>query len=74
MITRLSRSASQQLLQLIPALFGIASPYMLIVPVVDKKFDETGNLLEPAFEKSVHNFTSEFLWLAEKIAKDKETV
>ena len=66
--------ASQQLLQLIPALFGIASPYMLIVPVVDKKFDETGNLLEPAFEKSVHNFTSEFLWLAEKIAKDKETV
>src|SRR6476660_10387807 len=28
--------ASQQLLQLIPSLFGIASPYMLIVPAVDK--------------------------------------
>lgn len=60
---------SQQLLQLIPALFGIASPYMLIVPAVDKKFDETGNLLEPAFEKNVHNFVSEFLWLAENIVK-----
>jgi NAD(P)H-dependent FMN reductase len=28
--------ASQQLLLLIPALFGVASPYMLIVPGVDK--------------------------------------
>jgi len=59
--------ASQQLLQLIPALFGIASPYLLIVPTVDKKFDEQGNLLDSSFEKSVHNFISEFLWLSENI-------
>lgn len=59
--------ASQQLLQLIPSLFGIASPYMLIVPAVDKKFDEQGTLVDPAFEKSVHNFITEFLWLSENM-------
>ena len=59
--------ASQQLLQLIPSLFGIASPYMLIVPAVDKKFDEQGNMLEASFEKNVHNFIAEFLWLSENI-------
>lgn len=63
--------ASQQLLQLIPSLFGIASPYLLIVPAVDKKFDETGTLIDPNFEKSVHNFISEFLWLAENIVRTK---
>ena len=64
--------ASQQLLQLIPALFGIASPYLLIVPQVDKKFDDSGNLLDPSFEKNVHNFISEFLWLSENLVKEKE--
>ena len=63
--------ASQQLLQLIPSLFGIASPYLLIVPAVDKKFDEQGNLIDPAFEKSVHNFISEFLWLSENLVSGK---
>lgn len=63
--------ASQQLLQLVPALFGIASPYMLIVPAVDKKFDVNGNLLDESFQKSVHNFISEFLWLAENIVTEK---
>jgi NAD(P)H-dependent FMN reductase len=66
--------ASQQLLLLVPALFGIASPYMLIVPQVDKKFDAEGNLLDEAFYKSVHNFISEFSWLAEKIVQEKITV
>jgi NAD(P)H-dependent FMN reductase len=59
--------SSQQLLQLVPALFGIASPYLLIVPAVDKKFDVEGNLLDPSFEKNIHNFISEFLWLTEKL-------
>ena len=63
--------ASQQLLQLVPALFGIASPYLLIVPAVDKKFDEAGKLIDPAFEKSIHNFIAEFLWLSENIVKVK---
>jgi NAD(P)H-dependent FMN reductase len=63
--------ATQQLLQLIPALFGIASPYMLVVPFVDKKFSADGELLDPGFQKSVHNFVSEFLWLAEKVVEEK---
>lgn len=59
--------ASQQLLQLVPALFGVASPYMLIVPQVDRKFNELGELMEPGFENAIHNFTHEFLWLAESL-------
>lgn len=59
--------ASQQLLLLVPGLFGIASPHMLITPMVDKKFDEAGNLLDPSFKKSVDTFLHEFLWLAETL-------
>lgn len=65
--------ASQQLLQLVPALFGIASPYMLIVPAVDKKFSPDGDLLDEAFQQSVQTFTNEFLWLAEKIVPSRVT-
>lgn len=63
--------AAQQLLLLVPALFGISSPYMLIVPSVDKKFSPDGDLLDESFQNSVHNFISEFLWLAEKTAIEK---
>src|SRR5579875_3878287 len=42
--------AAMQLQQLIYALFGIGSPYMLITPQVDKKFDEAGNLLDASFQ------------------------
>jgi NAD(P)H-dependent FMN reductase len=66
--------ASQQLLLLIPALFGILSPYMLVVPSVDKKFSPDGDLLEESFQNSVHNFSSEFLWLAELVNVKKEVV
>ena len=59
--------ASQQLLQLVPALFGIASPKMLIVPEVNKKFSEEGELLVPAFEKNVEDFLNDYLWLAKKL-------
>lgn len=63
--------ASQQMLQLVPALFGIASPYMLIVPAVDKKFTADGDLLDEGFQNAVHNFMSEFLWLSEKVVEEK---
>lgn len=66
--------ASQQLLQLIPALFGITSPYMLIIPAVDKKFNTEGELLDESFQNSVHNFISEFLWLSEKVVEEKVIV
>jgi hypothetical protein len=41
------------------------------VPAVEKKFDADGNLLEESFHKNVHNFISEFLWLAERVVKEK---
>jgi NAD(P)H-dependent FMN reductase len=59
--------AAQQLLLLIPALFGIASPHFLLAPGVDKKFDEEGDLLDPGFEKSVNGFLDEFRWLCERL-------
>jgi NAD(P)H-dependent FMN reductase len=63
--------ASQQMQLLINALFGIASPYMLIVSAVDKKFDAEGNLLDQSFHNTIHNFITEYLWLAENLVKSK---
>ena len=63
--------AAMQLQQLIFALFGIGSPYMLVVPGVDKKFDVEGNLLDESFQKSVDLFVKEFLWLSEKVVTEK---
>lgn len=57
--------ATQQLQLLINALFGIASPYMLVTPFVDKKFDAEGNLLDGSFQNMIDTFVHEFLWLAE---------
>lgn len=65
--------ASQQLLQLVPALFGVASPYMLITPAVDKKFSSGGELTDEAFQNAVNNFVAEFLWLSEKVVEEKIT-
>jgi NAD(P)H-dependent FMN reductase len=63
--------ASQQLLQLVPALFGIASPTLLIVPTMDKKFDEQGKLTDASFSKKVHDFLTDFLWLADALHSAK---
>lgn len=63
--------AALQLQELVYALFGIGSPYMLVTPQVDKKFDEDGNLLDENFRKSVDLFVKEFIWLAEKIVDEK---
>ena len=65
--------AAQQLLLLVPALFGIPSPYLLVVPAVDKKFNSQGGLIDENFENSIHNFTAEFLWLAERLVNEKVT-
>jgi NAD(P)H-dependent FMN reductase len=62
--------ASQQLQLLINALFGIASPHMLITPHVDKKFDTGGKLIDSSFQNNVDAFVKEFLWIAEHIAAE----
>ena len=59
--------ATQQMQLLINALFGIASPHMLVVGNVDKKFDEDGNLLDEAYQKNIDVFIREFLWLAQSL-------
>src|SRR6476661_11215978 len=58
--------AALQLQELIFALFGIGSPYMLVIPFVDKKFDADGLLLDENFQKSIDLFVREFVWLAER--------
>lgn len=63
--------AAMQLQQFVMALFGIPSPYMLVTPQVDKKFDAEGNLIDPAFQKSIDVFVNEYLWLAEKLVDEK---
>ena len=59
--------ASLQLQDLVAALFGIASPHMLITPSVDKKFSEDGILIDPSFQGMVDTFLTEFLWLVDKM-------
>lgn len=66
--------AAQQMLLLIPALFGVASPYMLVTPLVDKKFDAEANLIDPGFQKNIDTFVNEFLWLAKSLHPELETV
>jgi len=63
--------AAQQLLLLVPALFGVASPYLLLVPFIEKKFAPGGELIDESFANNVHNFVTEFLWLAEKVVEEK---
>lgn len=59
--------AAQQLLLLVPALFGIAVPQLLLVPHVEKTFAENGELLDPAFDKNITTFLTEFTWLSERV-------
>lgn len=66
--------AALQLQELVYALFGIGSPYMLVTPQVDKKFDAEGNLIDESFRKAVEVFIKEFLWLAEKLVDEKVSV
>ena len=66
--------ASQQMQLLINALFGVGSPYMLITPNVEKKFDEAGNLIDPGFQKNIDVFIGEFLWLAESLSPEMQSI
>ena len=66
--------AAMQLQQFVMALFGIPSPYMLITPNVEKKFDAEGALVDESFQKSITTFINEYLWLAEKLVDQKVEV
>ncbi len=60
--------AAMQLQQFVLAIFGIPSPQMLIIPQMDKKFDDEGRLTDAAFQRSIDLFLKEFFWLAERLA------
>ena len=49
------------------ALFGVPVAQMLVIGEVHKKFDPEGHLQLAAFQGQIDRFTSEFLWLAEKL-------
>ena len=66
--------ASQQLQLLINGLLGIGSPQMLVTPLVDKKFDAEGHLIDVSFQKSIDVFVKEFLWLAESLVRETTPV
>ena len=59
--------AAMHMQQLVCALFGVLAPHMLIVPAVDKKIDADGMLVDKEFQRTVDNFITEFIWLAEKL-------
>lgn len=60
--------ATQQMQQLICALFGVPCPHMLIVPFMDKKMAENGDLVDSSFEGNVNKFVQEFLWQAGQLS------
>ncbi len=62
--------STQPLLLFVPALFGVASPNLLIVPNVDKKFNADSELIDEVFEKQIKVFITEFVWLAQRLKGD----
>ncbi len=65
--------AGLALQHLILALFAYPVPQMLLVPAVQNKFDDEGNLLDAAFEKNIASFVKEFLWLAEAVYEKRNS-
>ena len=59
--------------QLVLGISALPIPQMLTVGNVAQRFDEDGQLTEPAFEKNMRHFLHHFLWLAEAVAQKKES-
>jgi len=57
--------------QLVLGIFGYPVPQMLPVGQVLQRFDESGELLDPAFAQNIQQFLRQFLWLAEAVAEKK---
>ncbi len=63
--------AAMAMQQLVLGLSAYPVPQMLPVGHVTQRFDEAGQLLEPAFEKSIQTFLKHFLWLSEAVCEKK---
>jgi NAD(P)H-dependent FMN reductase len=57
--------------QLVLGVGGFAIPQMLTVGSVAERFDEAGNMTDPAFDKKMRFFMDGFLWLAEAVTERK---
>lgn len=66
--------AALQLQQLILAIYALPVPQMLLVPQVQKKFNDGGDLLDDLFAKNVDHFVNDFLWVAEALYEKKKLV
>lgn len=64
-------NASSSMQQLALSIGGYAMPLKLIVPYVDKAFDENGIPIEAEIDKCFVDFSKEFLWFADAIVAKK---
>lgn len=64
-------NASTEMQQLVLSLGAYPMPYKLLVANVQSVFEETGQVKDEFFSKSMDRFVSEFIWLAEAI-RDKK--
>ncbi|TAF63919.1 MAG: NAD(P)H-dependent oxidoreductase [Cytophagales bacterium] len=65
---------AMQMQELVLGVSGYALPNMLLVPQVQLKFDEQGNLIDEKFEKNIQTFLQAFLWIAEAVYDKKNSV
>ena len=57
--------------QLVLGIAGYPIPQMLLTGLVQQRFDESGSLLDPAFEKNIQHFLKGFLYLSEAVAEKR---
>ena len=65
-------NASNLLQLLILAINAFPMPTKLLVPYIDKSFDEEGNALDEAMARRLNRFVKEFLWFVEAISTQKQ--
>ena len=66
--------AAHQLQLLVLALKAYPCPQMLMVPKVQKTFDEEGYLTDPSFDGNIETFVEEYLWIANAVVDHKAAV
>lgn len=59
--------AALSMQQLVLGIGGYPLPQMLTVGHVSDRFDEEGNLLDPAYDRTLRNYLGHFIWLAEAV-------
>jgi azobenzene reductase len=66
-------NASTQMQLLVLGMGGYPMPLKLLIPNVQKAFNEQENLTDAAIEKNADKFISEFIWFSEAIRNRKQS-